>query len=84
MLDRLIREKPNANMITLESIIMNQTNRTSEWRDSLSDEKKSKLMKWARESVKSQYANFVSRRSEVQNAKNEIHLLIKGIFIFSK
>ena len=32
MLDRLIREKPNANMITYEAIIMNRSNKTSEWR----------------------------------------------------
>ena len=32
MLDRFIREKPNANMITYESIIMNRTNKTPEWR----------------------------------------------------
>ena len=31
-LDRFMREKPNANMITFGSIIMNRTNKTSEWR----------------------------------------------------
>ena len=31
MLDRFTREKPNANMITYESIIMSKTNKTSEW-----------------------------------------------------
>ena len=31
MLDRFIREKPNANMINYESIIMNRTNKTPEW-----------------------------------------------------
>ena len=31
MLDRFIREKPNANMITYESNIMNRTNKTPEW-----------------------------------------------------
>ena len=30
MLDRFIREKPNANMITYESNIMNRTNKTPE------------------------------------------------------
>ena len=28
MLDRFMREKPNANMVTYESIIMNRTNKT--------------------------------------------------------
>ena len=32
MLDRLIREKPNANMLTYKAIIMNRSNKTSEWR----------------------------------------------------
>ena len=32
MLDRFIREKPNDNMITYESKIMNRTNKTSEWK----------------------------------------------------
>ena len=32
MLDRFIREKPNANMINYESIIMNKTSKTPEWR----------------------------------------------------
>ena len=31
MLDRFMREKQNANMITYESIIMNRTNKTPEW-----------------------------------------------------
>ena len=30
MLDRLIREKPNANMLTYKAIIMNRSNKTSE------------------------------------------------------
>jgi len=74
MLDRLIREKPNANMITYESIIMNATNKTSLWRDSLTAEKRSKIMNWARESVRSQYDAFVSRRSEVWRLKDEKRL----------
>ena len=46
MLDRFIREKPNANMITYESIIMNKTSKKR-----LTPEKKSLMMKWTRESV---------------------------------
>ena len=41
MLDKLIRERPNANMITYETIIMNRINKTSEWRKNLSPEKRS-------------------------------------------
>ena len=32
MPDRFIREKPNAKMITYESVIMSRTNKTPEWR----------------------------------------------------
>ena len=31
MLGKFMREKPNANMMTYESIIMNRTNKTPEW-----------------------------------------------------
>ena len=31
MLDRFTREKPSANMITYESVIMNRSNKTLEW-----------------------------------------------------
>ena len=41
MLDKLIIERPNANMITYEAIIMNRINKTSEWRENLSSEKRS-------------------------------------------
>ena len=54
MLDRLIREKPNANMITYEAIIMNKSDKTSEWSKNLSPEKRSLMMKWARESSATQ------------------------------
>ena len=47
MLDWFIREKPNANMTTYESIIMNKTNKTPEWRKKLTPEKRSLMMKWA-------------------------------------
>ena len=31
MLDRFIREKPNANIITYESVVMDRTKKTPEW-----------------------------------------------------
>ena len=39
MFDRFMREKPNVNMITYESIIMSKTNKTPEWRKKLTPEK---------------------------------------------
>ena len=57
MLDRFIREKPNASMIIYEAIIMNRSNKISEWRKNLSPEKRSLMMKWAIESASS--TNFL-------------------------
>ena len=55
----MIREKANANMITYEAIIMNRSNKTSEWRKNVSPEKRSLMMKWARESASKQ-TNFLT------------------------
>ena len=74
MLDRFIRENPNANMITYESIIMNRANKTPEWRKKLTHEKRSLMMQWARESVSKQYQGFKQRRIEIRKAKNEKRL----------
>ena len=74
MLDRLIREKPNASMIKYEAIIMNRSNKTSEWRKNLSPEKRSLMMKWAREYASKQYQLFKQRRIESRKAKNEKRL----------
>ena len=74
MLDKLIRQKPNANMITYEAIIMNRSNKTSEWRKNMSPEKRSLMMKWARESASKQYQLFKQRRIELRKAKNEKRL----------
>ena len=71
MLDRFIREKMGANMITYESIIMNRNNKTPEWQKKLTPEKRSLMMKRARESVSKQYQNFKQRRTEIRKAKNE-------------
>ena len=48
MLDRLIREKPNTNIITYEAIIMHKTKKTSEWRKNLSPEKRSLMRECSR------------------------------------
>ena len=74
MLDRLMREKPNANLITFEAIIMCQTNKTSSWRNNLTPERRSTLMKWARESTKKQCADFKVRRAEMRAKQNEARL----------
>ena len=50
---------------------MARTNKMSRWRDNLTTEKRSLVMKWARESVKTQYNDFKNRRSEIQREVNE-------------
>ena len=49
-------------MTTYEAMIMNRTNKTSEWRRNLSPEKRSLMMKWAGESAtkKLRSTNFLS------------------------
>ena len=74
MLDRLIREKQNANMIIYEAIIMNRSCKTSEWSKNLSPEKKSLMRKCARESAIQQYQLFKQCRIELRKAKNEKRL----------
>ena len=71
MLDRFIREKPNVNMITYESLIMNED---SEWQKQLTLEKRSLMMKWAREFDSKQYQDFKQQRIEIMKAKNEKRL----------
>ena len=43
-----MREKPNANEITLESIIMCKSNKTCQWRDGLIETEREKWMNWAK------------------------------------
>jgi len=74
MLDRLIREKPNANQITLEAIIMTRTNKMSSWRDSLTEEKRKKIMEWARLSKVEQFQSFKRRRENVRQQQEEKQL----------
>ena len=61
-------------MITYEAIIINISNKTSEWGENLIPEKRSLMMKWARESPSKQYQLFEQRRIELRKAKNEKRL----------
>ena len=42
-------------MTTYQAITMNKTNKTSEWRKNVGPEKKSLMVKWAKEFVSKQY-----------------------------
>ena len=70
MLDRFIRETPNANMATYESVIMNRSNKTTKWQK-MTPEKRSLMMKWARKSISRQYQDFEQGRMKIRKAKNE-------------
>ena len=58
MFDRFIREKTNTNVITYKLIIMNRTNKSSEWQKKLTPEKRSLMIKWERELVSKQCQDF--------------------------
>ena len=73
-LDRLMREKPNANEITLESIIMCKSNKTQLWRDSLNDTEREKWMNWAKKNRINHYKQFVERRKIIRKLRNEKRL----------
>ena len=71
---RLIRVTPNDNMNAYESIIINKTSKTLEWRKKLTPEDISLMMKWAIESVSKQHQDYKQRRMEIRKAKNEKRL----------
>ena len=50
---------------------MNRSNKASEWKKSLSPEKRSRIMKKARESASKHQQLFKPRRTELRKAKNE-------------
>jgi exonuclease VII large subunit len=63
MFDRLLRKKPRATEYAIESVIMCRRNQMSEWRESLDEEKKRKLMKMAQESVNEQKKMMLERKT---------------------
>ena len=73
-LDRLMREKPNANEITLESIIMCKSNKTQLWRESLNYTDREKWMNWAKKPRKDHYKQFLERRKIIRKLRNEKRL----------
>ena len=73
-LDRLMREKPNANEITLEAIIMCKPNKTQQWRDGLSETAREKRMNWAKRTRNGHYKQFVERRKVIRRLRNEKRL----------
>ena len=66
ILDRLMQQKPNANTIALEAMIMYSQNRTSTWLQGKSEEEKKKLLQTARNLVLVMKKKFKTRKQEIQ------------------
>ena len=69
-----MREKPNANKITPESIIMCKSNKTQQWRDGLSETERAKWMNWAKQNSNDHYKHFIERRKIIRRLRNEKRL----------
>lgn len=67
MLDRLMREKPNAKIIALESIILYSHNQTSKWLDGKQSEEKEKLLQAARTLAPIIREKFRDRRKVIED-----------------
>jgi hypothetical protein len=71
-LDRLRREKPNANTIALEGMILFTNNKTLHWLDNLDAEKKSTVLKMARENAPKMLQNYKEQKQIIQQKHIEI------------
>lgn len=66
ILDWLMQQKPNANTIALEAMIMYSQNKTGAWLQKKSEEEQGKLLQAARNLVPIVKEKFKSRRQEIQ------------------
>ena len=71
-LDRLRREKPSANTIALEGMILFTNNKTLHWLDNLDAEKKSTVLKMARENAPKMLQNYKEQKHIIQQKHIEI------------
>ncbi|XP_065191546.1 uncharacterized protein LOC135822664 [Sycon ciliatum] len=65
-LDRLLREKPNADTVALEGMILFNNNETASWLQSLSPAEQSNLIEVARQTAPSARQQFKDRRVAIQ------------------
>ena len=93
MLDRVMREKPNAAVIALESIILYSHNKTSNWLDQKGSEEKEtlfeaaqsltpvmrKIFKERREVIEARSAAAIQRKEEIQRKQLRRKILTKEI-----
>ncbi|CAG2215923.1 unnamed protein product [Mytilus edulis] len=69
------REKPNANIIALEGLILFTNNKTLHWLDQMETEKKTQIFKIARERAPAMLKQFKLRKEHI---KNQHILLLKN------
>jgi E1A/CREB-binding protein len=71
VLDRLLREKPNANLTALEAMIMFAHNKSSVWMERLTSDERAKLLDAARTLAPTLRAKFKARRQEIAARREE-------------
>jgi len=71
ILDRYLREKPNANLVALEALILFSHNKTSSWLDKLSCEERKALFQAARSLAPSIKERFEIRQQEIALKRQE-------------
>ena len=71
VLDRLMREKPNANVIALESMIIFSHNKTSVWLAHLSYSEREKLLQTARTLAPTFRAKFKQRQQVIEDEREK-------------
>ena len=64
--DRLIRERPHATTLNLESTILFETNQTAAWLSGLDDSTKKHYMEIARKSAKNVLKDYQKRRMDIE------------------
>ena len=71
-LDRLLREKPHASMLSLEAHILFSNNKTNEWLESKSQDELKSLMETARKLVPKHKQKFRERLAAIQAHRTEV------------
>ena len=71
-LDRLQREKPNANVIALEGMILFTNNKTLNWLETLETSKKEKVFDTARKCAPKMVEDYRKRKSELKTLHIEM------------
>jgi len=77
-LDRLQRDKPNANLIALEGMILFSNNKTLSWLNSLDSERKKNIFQSARQNAPEMLKLFQQRKETIKNKHTALLKVRKG------